>query len=66
MKTILVFAAAVIGGGIIQKPLAAWIKAKGRAAWLLFAERLMLTAVLILCLLSLMNNSYNPFIYFQF
>ena len=66
MKAILVFAAAVIGAGFIQKPLSALRCSKNRTGLLVLAERLMLLLVLALCLLSLINNSYNPFIYFQF
>ena len=65
MRVIIIFAAAVLGSGLIQKLFTKLAKNR-TAAWLRIPERCFLLAMLVLCILSLISNSYNPFIYFQF
>lgn len=63
MKTLFIFVCALGGGGIIQKLFS------GKAAdWWKYSktEFIYCTIMLILCILAIVSDTYNPFIYFQF
>ena len=62
-KTIAVFAAAVLGAGVLKRIVPKWLKEK----WLgSVPEAVFCVIMLILCLAAIAGDTYNPFIYFQF
>lgn len=62
-KTIFIFICAVLGMGIIQKIVPEEIK----ESWIhSVPEGIYCALLLILCILEMASNTYNPFIYFQF
>ena len=62
-ETIVVFLFAFLGMGIIQT----FSPQKLRTAWKnSLVEAVFCTAILMLCLANIANDTYNPFIYFQF
>lgn len=62
-KTIAVFAAAVLGAGVLK----VLVPEKWRKKWLhSVPEAVFCVALLLLCLAAIAGDAYNPFIYFQF
>ena len=62
-KTIAVFAAAVLGAGVLK----VLVPEKWREKWLhSVPEAVFCVALLMLCLAAIAGDTYNPFIYFQF
>ena len=64
-RRVLVFLAAAVGLGYVQEFRGETLK-KINGATKGILEKVYLLAVLILCLILLTNDNYNPFIYFQF
>ncbi len=63
MKTVFTLAAAVAGMGILKKTVSKKFQEKWKDS---VPEAIFCIMLLILCLASVTNNTYNPFIYFQF
>jgi len=66
MNAILIFPFAVLFCGILQNWLRKPIEKFKTATWVFWVESACLFVMLCTCILLLANNTYNPFIYFQF
>ena len=63
MKTVITFAFAITGIGIMNKIIPDIVKKKWKNS---VAEAVFCVCVLLLCIASIASDTYNPFIYFQF
>lgn len=66
MKTIVVMGIGVLLCGFIQRPVKHFIKTNEGNIWIQLTGSVFGIAMLLLCILFLINGTYNPFIYFQF
>ncbi len=66
MKLIICLVAGIALCGPIQRKFGAWYKKACRDRWVMNSDLIIQVALFVLSVLSLVGNTYNPFIYFQF
>lgn len=66
MKLIICLIAGIALCGPIQRRFARWYKMNRKVKWVMNADLVIQVALFVLSVLSLIGDTYNPFIYFQF